>query len=132
MKKRESNGLLRLSKRETEIMDVIYRIGSGSASDIRDGLSDPPGYSSVRKQLEILEEKGFVHHAMDGRRFIYHPSISSEEASQAMMKRIFRSFFGGDLRSAMVSLLTVSDRRPTEAELEEILAEAERAQKEGR
>jgi predicted transcriptional regulator len=121
-----------LSKRETEIMEVVYRRGRATAADVHAELPDPPGYSSVRKQLEILERKGYLRHEKDGRRYVFSPTIVREEASSAALRRVVRNFFRGNVRAAMVALVSLDDVPPTEEELNRILDQAEQARRRGR
>lgn len=116
---------LYLSRRESEIMEILYRLGRAGAAEVQQAMVDPPGYSSVRKQLEILEGKGFVGHDKDGRRYIYRPSVPREQASHGALRRVVSSFFRGDVEAAMVALLSLSDERLTEEKLEQLLREAD-------
>lgn len=117
----------RLSKRESEIIEILYRLGRAGAAEIREAMADPPGYSSVRKQLEILQEKGYVRHEQEGRRYLYIPTVPREEAADGALNRVVRSFFQGDVEAAMVSLLSLSERLPSEESLEKMLRDAEAA-----
>lgn len=109
-------------------MEVIYRREHATAADVQRELVDPPGYSSVRKQLEILERRGLVQHRVSDRRYVYSAVIPGATASKAALGRIIRSFFKGNRRAAMVTLLSM-DTPPSRAELDAILAEAEAARK---
>lgn len=120
-----------LSKRETEIMEVVYRLGRATAADVLAELPDPPGYSSVRKQLEILERKGYLRHEKDGRRYVFSPTIVREEASSAALRRVVRNFFRGNVKAAMLALVSLDDAPPTEEELNRILDQAEDARRRG-
>lgn len=115
----------RLSKRESEIVEILYRLGRGGVAEVRRGMSDPPGYSSVRKQLEILEDKGYVWHEMEGRRYVYEPRVPREEAARGALMRVVRSFFRGDVNAAMASLLSASEGTPSEESLRVLLREAQ-------
>lgn len=118
----------RLSKRESEIVEILYRLGRGGVAEVRGGMADPPGYSSVRKQLEILEDKGYVRHEMEGRRYVYEPRVPREEAAQGALMRVVRSFFRGDVNAAMASLLSASEGTPSRDDLLELLREAQSAE----
>ena len=121
-----------LSRRERQIMEIIYARGSASASDVQDALPDAPGYSSVRTLLTLLEEKGHLTHTKDGRRFVYSPTVSHDKARRSAMARVLQTFFGGSVTEAVATLI---DGRPDSlsedeiARLREIVA---RAEEEGR
>ena len=118
----------RLSRREQQIMDVIYRRERASAADVQRELVNAPGYSSVRKQLEILERRGLVRHTVVDRRYVYTAVVPPATASKAALSRIIGSFFKGDTRAAVVALLAM-DEPPTDAELDAILEEAGRVRR---
>ena len=120
-----------LSRREQQIMDVIYRREQASAADVQREMADAPGYSSVRKQLEILEKRGLVRHTVVDRRYVYSAVVPGSTASKAALGRIIKSFFKGNSRAAVVALLAM-DKPPTESELDAILAEADAARKSAR
>lgn len=112
-------------------MTALYRLGRAGASEIRDGLEDPPGYSTVRKLLEILEEKGHVEHERQGRRYVYRPVVPREEARRSALGRVLRTFFDGSVEDAMAALLGLEDEELSAAELERI-EEMARAARRGR
>src|SRR5690606_23250548 len=115
---------VRLTRRESELMEAVYRLGRASAADVRAALADPPGYSSVRKQLDLLERKQLLRHTVEGRRYIYEPCIPANQAKQTALGSLVDRLFRGDTREAMVALLSLSERPPDAEELDEILAEA--------
>ena len=82
-----------LSRREREIMDAVYALGSASASQVRDGLPEAPSYSAVRAHLRILEEKGHLRHESDGPRYIFFPTVPHQQASATALRRVLRTFF---------------------------------------
>jgi predicted transcriptional regulator len=94
-----------LSRRERQIMDVIYRHGRATAAEVRDGLPDPPSYSAVRALLRVLEQKDHVRHEQDGPRYVYLPTVPRDSARESAMQRLVRTFFGGSPERAMVALL---------------------------
>lgn len=120
-----------LSRRESQIMTTLYRLGRAGAAEIRDGLDDPPGYSTVRKLLEILEEKGHVEHEREGRRYLYRPVVPREEARRSALHRVLRTFFDGSVAGAMAALLGPEGEDVSAAELERIeeMARAARRQR---
>lgn len=109
---------LKLSKRERQIMDALYRIEEGSAADVRAELEAPPSYSAVRAKLRILEEKEYVEHIYDGPRYLYRPRVSRETATQSALNHILGTFFGGSVESAVSALLRRSE--VSEADLDRL------------
>ncbi|MFW6078485.1 MAG: BlaI/MecI/CopY family transcriptional regulator [Gemmatimonadota bacterium] len=121
-----------LTRREAQIMEIIYRRGRATAADVRDELPDPPGYSTVRKLLEILEEKGHIEHEYDGPRYVYFPTVSPEDARRTALRDLVRTFFDGSLDRATAALLALRSEKPSREELERIARLAEEAEREGR
>src|SRR5215470_1173155 len=96
----------KLTRREREIMDVIYALGdSASAEDIRVKLSDPPSYSAVRAMLAKLEAKGFIRHREEGLRYVYSPTKSRAAAQRNAVQKLVRTFFGGSPSHTAAALL---------------------------
>src|SRR5215207_9278241 len=117
-----------LGKREREIVELVYRLGNASASDVHQRLVDPPSYSSVRKMLTLLEEKGFVKHSVDGLRYIYEPAIRREVARRSALRHVLDTFFHGSEEELVTTL--VSERKLSEkhlARLTRVLEDAKRA-----
>ena len=121
-----------LSRRERQIMDVIYRLGQATAQDVVDHLSDPPSYSAVRGLLRILEEKGHVKHRQDGPRYVYHPTIPRDKARESALKQLVRTFFQDSPEEAVASLLDMSAAKLSDEDLNRLAELIERARKEGR
>jgi predicted transcriptional regulator len=122
----------RLSRRERQIMDVIYRRERASASDVLGDLPDPPSYSSVRTLLRILEEKGHLSHIEEGQRYIYVPTQQRQSAAKSAIEQVVTTFFGGSVELAVSALLTESETNLTDdelARLESIIQESQRRQK---
>ena len=120
-----------LSRRERQIMDVIYRRGRATAAEVLEGLPDPPSYSAVRALLRLLEEKGHVHHEQDGPRYVYAPTVARDRARRTALKHVVRTFFDGSATEAVAALLDGETRLP-DAELDRLSALIEQARKEGR
>lgn len=118
-----------LSRRERQIMDVLYRLGEAAAADIVAALSDRPSYNSIRVTLGILERKGYVTHRQDGQRYVYSPTIPAERAGRSAVRHLLRTFFDGSPSRAILALLDGESRRLSPAELDEIAATIERARK---
>ena len=113
-------------------MDVLHRKEQATAAEVREAMTDPPGYSAVRAHLRILEEKGFVSHRQEGPRYIFAPCESRKTASRSALKRILATFFGGSVDHAMAGLLEAADKKLSPAELEKLQAIIKKAEKEGR
>jgi predicted transcriptional regulator len=102
-----------LSRRERQIMEVVYRLGRASVITVREKLPDPPGYSAVRALMRILEEKGHLRHEQEGRRYVYLPVISRETARGSVLQGILRNFFGGSRAKLVAALLDDPDEKPS-------------------
>jgi len=122
---------LDLSRRERQIIDVLYRLGRASAAEIRAELPDPPSYSAVRALLRILEEKGHIRHDQDGPRYVYLPTVGRDSAKRSAMRHLLQTFFEGSAAQAMSALLDVSSTRLTDAELDRLEKLIENARKQG-
>ena len=94
-----------LSRRERQIMDVIYSRGRASAAEVNAALPDPPSYSAVRTLLRILEEKGHIKHREEGPRYVYMPTQAREKASRSALRRVVATFFQGSLANAVAALV---------------------------
>jgi len=94
-----------LSRRERQIMDIIYTHGEASAFDVQTALSDPPSYSTVRTLLAILERKGVLKHTERGQRYFYQPAVAREKVRPSALKRVVDTFFDGSLASAVAALV---------------------------
>ncbi|MCI0487134.1 MAG: BlaI/MecI/CopY family transcriptional regulator [Blastocatellia bacterium] len=121
-----------LSRRERQIMDIIYQRGQATAAEVMENLPSPPGYSAVRAMLRLLEEKGYLKHQQDGPRYIYLPTLSREKARQSALKQMLQTFFDGSTEEAVAALLDISRSRLTDEELDRLSQLIEEARKEGR
>lgn len=121
-----------LSRRERQIMDILYRLGSATAAEVQANLPDAPGYSAVRALLRILEEKGHLRHAYDGPRYIYAPVVSRPVAQKSALKQMVKTFFGGSTSNAVAALLDLGGNDLSERELERLAAMVEQARREGK
>jgi len=99
-----------LSRRERQIMDVLYRTGRATAAEVQAGLPDAPGYSAVRTMLRILEEKGHVRHEADGPRYVYIPMVARDRARRSALKHVLNTFFEGSASQVMAALFELSPR----------------------
>jgi predicted transcriptional regulator len=121
-----------LSRRERQIMDVLYRRRKATAAGIRQDMPEAPSYSAVRTLLRILEEKGFVEHSEDGPRYVYQPTAPLRTARREAARRLLDTFFEGSVPHAVATLLDVSTANLSDAELDELESRIEKARKEGR
>ncbi|HEV2148025.1 MAG TPA: BlaI/MecI/CopY family transcriptional regulator [Longimicrobiaceae bacterium] len=121
-----------LSRRERQIMDVLFALGQGTVNDILERIPDPPSYSAVRATMRVLEDKGHVEHFQDGPRYVYRPVVAKESARSAALRHLVRTFFGGSAESAAAALLGMSRRQLTEADLQRLAKQVEAARDEGR
>jgi predicted transcriptional regulator len=94
-----------LSRRERQIMDVLYARGSASVAEIREALPDPPSYSAVRALLRILVDKGHARHEPQGPRYVYYPQVSREKARRSALTRLVSTFFDGSAAQAAAALI---------------------------
>ena len=94
-----------LSRRERQIMDILYSRGRASATEVNAALPDPPSYSAVRTLLRILEEKGHIKHREEGPRYVYMPIQAREKASRSALRRVVATFFQGSLANAVAALV---------------------------
>lgn len=120
-----------LSRRERQIMDVIYRHGKVTAAEVLAELPEPPGYSAVRAMLRLLEEKGHIRHEQDGPRYVYTPTVNRDKARRSAMRHLVRTFFDGSTEDAVAALLQ-NDAGISEDELERLSRLIDGAKKEGR
>lgn len=121
-----------LSRRERQIMDVVYRLGKASVSDVLERIPDPPSYSAVRALMRILEEKGHLRHEQDGPRYLYLPMVPRESARTNALTHMVRTFFGGSTEAAVAALLDPDNHRMSDAELDRISDLIEQARLQGR
>ena len=118
-----------LSRRERQIMDVIYRKETATAAEVMDSIPDAPSYSAVRALLRILEEKGHLKHDKVGPRYVYRPTVSLENAKKTAMRHVLSTFFEGSVSQAVSALLDIQHRDLNDEELnrlEDIISEAKR------
>ena len=121
-----------LSRRERQIMDIIYQRGQATAAEVMENLPNPPGYSAVRAMLRLLEEKGYVKHEQDGPRYVFLPTLSREKARQSAMKQMLQTFFDGSTEEAVAALLDLSRSKLSNEELDRLSQLIEEAREEGR
>ena len=121
-----------LSRREREVMDVLYRLGEATVAEVMEAMAAPPTYSAVRSTLRILEEKGQIEHREDGPRYVYAPSVGKEKAQKAALDHLVDTFFEGSAEQVLVTLLRRSDLEMTETQIERLAKAIRKAGEEGR
>jgi predicted transcriptional regulator len=121
-----------LSRRERQIMDVIYRLGRATAAEVHDALPDRPSYSTVRALLRVLEGKGHLRHVEDGPRYVYSPTVPRERARESALRQVVSTFFGGSTEAAVAALLDLTAARLSDSELNRLAGLIAQAKKEGR
>ena len=128
---KKKKSLAHLSRRERQIMDVLFASGESSAAQVRQALPDPPSYSSVRTLLGVLEEKGHVRHRRNGRAYLYSPIVSQAEAGRAQLKHVVRTFFEDSVEQTVATLLSMSSTRVKKWELDSLSELLEARRKKG-
>ncbi len=121
-----------LSRRERQILDILFRKQKASASEVRKAMADPPSYSAVRALLRILEEKGHARHERDGARYVFTPVVKREMAQKSAVRHLLATFFENSASQAVAALLDVSARRLSDEELDRISQLIGDARKPGR
>jgi len=123
----------RLSRRERQIMEIVYRLGEATAAQIHEQIADPPSYSAIRALLRILVEKQHLQHRADGPRYVYAPVVSRSKARSAALAGVVENFFEGSaVRAAAALLGSMHGKKLTKAELDEISSLIDHARKQGR
>jgi predicted transcriptional regulator len=120
-----------LSRRERQIMDIVYRRGEATAAQILADLSNPPSYSAIRALLRILVDKNHLQHRADGPRYIYSPTLTRQKARARALAQVVNTFFDGSALKAASALLGSSQRKLTKTELGELRALIDAARKRG-
>lgn len=121
-----------LSRRERQMLDILYERGKASAADVRAAMPDAPSYSAVRALLRVLEDKGHVRHEAQGARYVYLPVVAPHKAKRLAVKHVMDTFFSGSPERIVAALLDVSAAKLTGEELDRMAALIERARKEGK
>lgn len=121
-----------LSKRERQVMAALYQGAPASVGDLLDRMTDPPTYSAVRAALRVLEEKGWVVHQIDGRRYLYKPKVDTDRARNTALAELVSTFFDGSAETAAAALLGMSEPGVTADTIARLKSQVERARKEGR
>ncbi len=121
-----------LSRRERQIMDVLFALGQATVNDILQRIPNPPSYSAVRATLRTLVEKGHAEHLQDGPRYLYRPVVAKESARSLALGHLVQTFFNGSAEAAAAALLGMSRRKLTDDDLRRLAEQVEAARDEGR
>jgi BlaI family penicillinase repressor len=106
-----------LSRRERQIMDILYRDGKATAAEVRSSLPEPPSYSAVRAMLRILEDKGHIRHEEDGPRYVYTPIVTRDKAKRSALRHVLNTFFDGSASQVLAALFEMSPKDLDDKEL---------------
>jgi BlaI family transcriptional regulator, penicillinase repressor len=120
-----------LTRRERQIMDVLFRRGRATAADVMDELPGEPSYSTVRTQLRVLEDKGHVRHEEEGLRYVYMPAMARQAARKSALRHLVDTFFDGSAENVVAALLGGEGARLSDEELQRISDLVSKARKEG-
>lgn len=121
-----------LSRREQQVMDILFRREKATVAEVMGDLPSPPTYSAVRSILRILAEKGLITHREDGPRYVYLPAVSPQSARDEALRHVVRTFFAGSAEQAVTALLRMQDTELDEAELKRLRATVRKARNSGR
>ena len=113
-------------------MEIVYSFGEATAAQVRDQMADPPSYSTVRKQLTILVERGHLKHREDARKYVYRPTKTRSKAGKSALARIVRTFYEGSLEKAVAALVQEGDSPLSDAELKRLGKLIEEARRHGK
>ncbi|TET74927.1 MAG: BlaI/MecI/CopY family transcriptional regulator [Candidatus Aminicenantes bacterium] len=125
-------GQKNLSRRERQIMDIIYELNEATVTQVLDRIPNPPSYSTVRALLRVLEEKGHLIHKQKGPCYIYFPTLSREKARQNALKHLMKTFFDDSTEDVVAALLNISEENLSKQEYQRITELIKKARKEGR
>ncbi|MGB8952820.1 MAG: BlaI/MecI/CopY family transcriptional regulator [Candidatus Aminicenantales bacterium] len=123
---------LSLSRRERQIMDIIYEMKEATSLQILERLPSPPSYSAVRALLRILENKGHLAHRQDGPRYIYTPLLTKEKARRNALKHLLKTFFDNSIENVVAAILDISEDNLSESDYRRLMELIQKARKEGR
>lgn len=123
---------MQMSRRERQIMDIVYARGQATAAEVLEALPDPPSYSSVRSLLAILERKGYLSHARVGHCYRFSPTVPRDDVGPSMLQRVMCTFFGGSVEKTVAVLLDSSAGDLTPEKYDDLARLIEQARTEGR
>jgi predicted transcriptional regulator len=120
-----------LSRREREIMDILFARGEATAGEVMDGLGDPPSYSAVRALLAVMEGKGHVKHRVEKGKYVYMPTVPRGQAAKSALARVLETFFGGSMEDALALHLADRKTKLTQEQYERLSAMIESMRRKG-
>ena len=120
----------KLSRRERQLLDILYRLGKASAAEVMEAIDDPPGFSSIRKWLFLMEKKGLITHQKEGKQHIYIPVVKKTKARKSAIRHLVDTFFDGSRAMAITALLKGSSDDLSEEEKSEIIKMINKSRKE--
>jgi BlaI family penicillinase repressor len=121
-----------LSRRERQIMDIIYEMKEATVLQILERLPSPPSYSAVRALVRVLEQKGHLLHRQDGPRYVYAPRLAKDKARRSALAHLRQTFFDGSTTDVVAALLDLSEEDLAEEDYRKLAELIDRARKEGR
>jgi predicted transcriptional regulator len=121
-----------LSKRERQIVEVMYGMKKGSVTDVQKAIDKPPGYSAVRTTLNILVRKGFLEHKKSGRKYLYTPTMPQEKASKLAVRSLLQTYFNNSIQEAVTGLIHADGNKLTDQDYEHLINLIKRAKDEER
>lgn len=121
-----------LSRRERQVMEILYQRGRASAAEVREAMDDPPTYSAVRALLRVLEEKGHIAHENEKLKYVYVPVINRDKAKKSAVKHLVETFFRDAPEQVVAALLEVSSKKLSRKDLDRMAEMIDKARKEGR
>ena len=123
--------LVDLSRRERQVLDVLYRVGRATCAEVQKAMTDPPSYSAVRTFLRILEDKKLARHEQDGARYVYIPTVERARASRSALRHVLKTFFAGSVTQAISALLDEDLKHLSEKDWQRLSVMIEQARKGG-
>jgi BlaI family penicillinase repressor len=120
-----------LSRRERQIMDIVYAAGEATAAEVHERMADAPSYSAVRALLRVLVEKGHLKHRRDGRRYVFRPTVARTRARRSALERLLATFFDDSVEAAVATMLDLRGRELDDDELDRIEALIQEAREGG-
>ena len=118
------------SRRERQILDILYTRTSATAAEVREAMADPPSYSAVRALLRILEQKGHLRHQQDGPRYVFLPTVSRDRARRSALRNLVKTFFDGSTAQAAAAL--IDQGQLSAAEFDRLAEAIDKARRENR
>lgn len=126
------NAQWELGRRERQIMDIVYKLGRASVTQVQSEMPDPPSYSAVRAMLGFLEDKGYLKHEQDGLKYIYTPTTDRNKARTSALQHLVKTFFAGSVADAAAALVHLPESGLSGKEKQRLLEAIEKAKQEGR